>query len=320
MMDKILIITGPTGVGKTRCSLDIAKEFNGEIISCDSFQIYKYLNIGTDKIRAEDMDGVVHHNLDFVDPAEDYNSSLFKERTKDLIKDIKSRNKLPILVGGTGLYIHSIIYGLDFSGGKPNYELRKKLNDEIEENGLEYLYKQLIEIDENIKDLVDKNNKHRIIRAFEIYENTGDLPSKHLESFRNQKAAYDFLYIIINQDRQKLYENINSRVDQMFDQGLVHEIENLLKEGYNFDLKSFKAIGYKEFKDYFCGESSLDEVKEKIKQHSRNYAKRQLTWFRRVEEAKWMDKSFYKSEEEFYKDITKEIGEFLKKWIRLKNI
>lgn len=320
MMDKILIITGPTGVGKTKCSLDIAKEFNGEIISCDSFQIYKHLNIGTDKINKETMDGVVHHNLDFVDPAEDYNSSLFKERTKNLIKDIQSRNKLPILVGGTGLYIHSIIYGLDFSGGKPNYELRKKLNKEIEEKGLDYLYKQFLEIDENIKDIVDKNNKHRIIRAFEIYKNTGDLPSKHLDSFRGKKAAYDFLYIIINQDRQKLYENINKRVDQMFDQGLVQEVEGLLDQGYNFDLKSFKAIGYKEFKDYFYGESSLEDVKEKIKQHSRNYAKRQLTWFRRVEEAKWMDKSLYNSEEEFYKALTREIGEFLEKWIWLKNI
>lgn len=311
MINKILIITGPTGVGKTKYSLDIAKEFNGEIISCDSYQIYKYLNIGTDKIRNEEMDGVAHHNLDFVDPAEDYNSSLFKNRTKKLIKDIQSRIKLPILVGGTGLYIHSILYGLDFSGGKPNYELRKELEIELEKNGLDFLYNKLLKIDKNIETLINKNNKHRIIRALEIYKNTGELPSKHLNSFREKNAIYDFLYIIINDNRQRLYENINNRVDQMFEQGLVEEVQDLLKQGYDFELKSFKAIGYKEFKDYFYGNSTLEEVKDKIKQHSRNYAKRQLTWFRRVEEAKWMDKSLYKSNDEFYKALVEEIGEFI---------
>lgn len=315
MKDKILILTGPTGVGKTKNSIRLAEDFNGEIISCDSYQIYKYLNIGTDKIKKEQMKGIVHHNLDFVEPDEDYNTSLFKERTQKIIRDVTKKGKLPILVGGTGLYLHSIIYDLDFSGGKPNYEFRKKLEKEIEEKGIEYFYNYLISLDKDIEKIIEKNNKHRIIRALEIYENTKEAPSKHLNSFRENNSNYDFLYLIINQDRQKLYEKINKRVDQMFEEGLLKEVRDLVEKGYGFQLKSFKAIGYKEFRDYFSGSSDLNQVKEQIKQHSRNYAKRQLTWFRRVEEATWLDKDLYEDEEAFYCAMKDRVGEFLSKWL-----
>lgn len=311
MKDKILVLTGPTGVGKTKYSIQLAKDFNGEIISCDSYQIYKYMNIGTAKIKVEEMDGVMHHNLDFVLPDEDYNTSLFKARTEEKIKEILEKKKLPILVGGTGLYVHSIIHNLDFSGGKADLEKRKLIEKEVELNGLEYIYDKLFNIDKNIVNFVEKNNKHRVIRAYEIYLNTGESPVQYLKNFRNNDSKYDYLYIIINQERNKLYDRINSRVDEMLKEGLSEEIENLIKNGYDFDLKSFKAIGYKEFREFFQGTSSLKEVVNKIKQNSRNYAKRQLTWFRRVEEAKWINKDDFNSQDDFYKKLKFMVEEFL---------
>lgn len=311
MKNKLIVITGPTGVGKTKYSIEIAKRFDGEIISCDSFQIYKYLDIGTAKIKEEEKQGVVHHNLDFVYPDENYNIQLFQERTKNIIKDIIDRNKLPILVGGTGLYIHSILHNIEFSGGKSNPEVRSQIESEIEENGLDYVYEKLINIDSEISKTLDKNNRQRVIRAYEIYINTGESPVKHLNNFRNLESQYDYLYFILNDNRDKLYDKINNRVDQMIKDGLLNEINSLLSKGYTFDLNSFKAIGYKEFKDYFENRESLDNVIEKIKQHSRNYAKRQLTWFRRVENANWINKSNYNNDEEVVQYINSKIEEFL---------
>lgn len=312
-MKKIIILTGPTGVGKTKYSIELAKDINGEIISCDSFQIYKGMDIGTAKVKKEEMDGVVHHNIDIVKPDEEFNVALFQKRTEALIDDVVSRGSVPILTGGTGLYLHSITHDLDFDGGKSNSKIREKIEKEIDEKGLDYIYNKLLSIDKELENYLEKNNKHRIMRAYEIYLKKDENPKKYLENFREDGSKYDYLYFIINQDRQDLYARINRRVDKMVEEGLISEIEGLLDQGYNFDLRSFKAIGYKEFESFYNGEKTLDEVLEKIKQHSRNYAKRQLTWFRRVDEGIWMNKDDYKSEEDFYNKILNISKEFLER-------
>ncbi len=313
-MDKIIILTGPTGVGKTSHSIKLAKEINGEIISCDSYQIYKYMDIGTAKVTEDEAEGIVHHNIDIENPDGDFNVALFQNRTELLIKDIIDRGKVPILTGGTGLYLHSIIYDLDFSGGKKDLNIRRKIEKEAEEKGLQSIYDKLIAIDCNLANYLEINNRHRVIRAYEIYLTSGDNPMIHLNEFRTNPAKYDFLYLIINEQRDKLYKKINDRVDIMMSEGLLEEIKNLIKMGYGFELRSFKAIGYKEFKEYFEGNMSLEEVVDKIKQHSRNYAKRQITWFKRVENAIWLNKSDFDSEESFYKELLKKSKEFLNGW------
>lgn len=312
MKDKIIIIAGPTGVGKTKYSIEIAKKFNGEIISCDSFQIYKYMNIGTAKISDSEKENIVHHNLDIVYPDENFNTSIFKKRTIDLIEQVIEKKKTPILVGGTGLYIHSIIHDLDFSGGKGDKQLRLEIETEIKNNGINFIYDKLEEIDPEISKYLNKKNTHRVIRAYEMYLKTNTKPSIHLSNFRNNPSKYDYLYLIINDERKILYEHINKRVDKMIEEGLILEIENLIKKGYDFDLKSFKAIGYKEFGEYFNNNQSLDSVIEKVKQHSRNYAKRQITWLKKVDNGIWFNKYDYPNEKEFLNSINNKVEEFLK--------
>lgn len=310
-MNKIIIITGPTGVGKTSHSIRLAEDLNGEIISCDSFQIYKHMDIGTAKVTIEEARGIKHHNIDIVYPDEEFNVALFKNKTEDLIEEITNRGKVPILTGGTGLYLHSIIYNLDFSGGKKDTKIRNQIEEEIKANGLDSIYNKLIEIDNNISNYIERNNRHRTIRAYEILLKTGENPINHLKDFRTNTAKYDFLYLIINDKRENLYEKINKRVDLMMDNGLLNEIESLLNKGYGFDLRSMKGIGYKEFKDYFKDEKELDEVIDKIKQHSRNYAKRQITWFKRVEDGVWMNKNEFMDDEDFYNELLNKSKEFL---------
>lgn len=309
--NKLIILTGPTGVGKTKCSIELAKEFNGEIISADAFQVYKYMDIGTAKIMSDEMEGIKHYNLDFLEPDEDYNVSIFKENTLKDIELIKEKEKIPFLVGGTGLYIHSIINDLDFSGGESDEDLREKIENEIELYGLELIYNKLIAIDPEISKKIDKNNKNRVIRAYEIYLKTNESPLAHLDSFRKSSSDFDYLYIVINDDREKLYENINARVDKMVKDGLFEEVDFLLNRGINFDFNSMKAIGYREFSNFYDGFWSREETIDKIKQHSRNFAKRQLTWFRRVEESVWFNKNDYKNEEDFYKSLKNKVSEFL---------
>ncbi len=310
-MNKIIIITGPTGVGKTSHSIKLAEDLNGEIISCDSFQIYKYMDIGTAKVTVEESKGIKHHNIDIVYPDEEFNVALFKKRTEDLIEDITNRGKVPILTGGTGLYLHSIIYDLDFSGGKKDSDIRNKIEEEVKANGLDSIYDKLISIDKNLSNYIEKNNRHRIIRAYEIFLTKNDNPINYLKDFRSNPAKYNFLYLIINDKRERLYEKINNRVAIMMQKGLLDEIKSLLEKDYGFDLRSMKGIGYKEFKNYFNGQSELHEVVDKIKQHSRNYAKRQITWFKRVEEGVWMNKDNFSDEKNFYDALLNKSKEFL---------
>lgn len=311
MKNKIIILTGPTGVGKSSASIELAKSISGEIISCDSFQIYKGMDIGTGKIKKSEMQGIPHHNLDIIYPDEEFNVALFKRTTEELIESIIEKGRVPILEGGTGLYIHSLLYNLEFEGEESDKKIRERLEMEAETNGLEAMYDKLLKIDPDSPKYINSGNRHRIIRALEVYELTGKTPSDTLKNFREKRKKYNFLYFVINDDRQILYDRINKRVDAMVEEGLKSEIDNLLSKGYDFDLRSFKAIGYKEFRDYYEGLSSLDLVYDKIKQHSRNYAKRQITWFKREEDAIWLDKSLYSNEDEFTKDLIFKSKEFI---------
>lgn len=298
-MEKLLVLTGPTGIGKTELSLDIASKYNCEIISSDSMQIYKDMDIGTAKIDTSNT-LIPHHMIDIINPDVDFSVADFKKQTKLLITDINNRDKVPFLVGGTGLYINSLVYNLNFSNVEPNEEYREYLEEVISEKGLEYVYNELLVKDEEAALKIDKNNKKRIIRALEIVKFSDN---KETKKFREENDEYDLTMIGLNMDRQLLYERINKRVDIMVEQGLIKEVNDLLNQGYSKDLNSMKAIGYKEIISYLENEISLDEAIDLIKKNSRHYAKRQLTWFRRDKRIKWFDKLDKNLESEIYKYI-----------------
>lgn len=284
-MENLIIITGPTGIGKTELSLELAKKYKGEIISCDSMQIYKKLNIGTAKIDIKET-SIPHHMIDIVEPSDNFTVADFKNSAKKIITDINHRDRLPFLVGGTGLYINSLVYNLDFTETKPDYEYRNELREILEKEGSEFLYKKLKEKDKSMAEKIHKNNSQRIIRALEILKSG----NKKGENFREENKDYNLIYLGLNMDRAKLYEKINQRVDKMVNLGLVDEVKNLLDEGLDRNSQSLKAIGYKEVISYLDGDIDFDEMVDLIKKNSRHYAKRQLTWFRRDDRIKWFDR------------------------------
>lgn len=289
MKENLFIIVGPTGIGKTRVSISLAKALNGEVISADSMQIYKHMNIGTGKIRKKEMEGISHHLIDIVNPDEDFTVSNYKRSAKKIISEINSRGKLPIVAGGTGLYINSLIYDLNFTKVASNDKLRIELEDIGDEYGNEFLHNKLKEIDEKSAVKIHKNDRKRVIRAIEIYKVTGKPMSLHNKDFRKPNNEYNLTMIGLNMDRKKLYEKINSRVDLMIKNGLLEEVKSLLDMGYNKELISMQGIGYKEIIMYLEGDISLDESIELIQKGSRNYAKRQLTWFKRNEKINWIN-------------------------------
>ncbi|MDU5098872.1 MAG: tRNA (adenosine(37)-N6)-dimethylallyltransferase MiaA [Peptoniphilus grossensis] len=284
-MENLVIITGPTGIGKTELSLELAKKYKGEIISSDSMQIYKKLNIGTAKIDLNKT-SILHHMVDIIEPSDNFTVADFKNSAKKIITDINNRGVLPFLVGGTGLYINSLVYNLDFTETEPDYEYRDELREILEEEGSEFLYEKLQEQDRDMAEKIHKNNGQRIIRALEILKSG----NKKGDNFREENKDYNLIYIGLNMDRSKLYEKINQRVDKMIDLGLVDEVKNLLDEGLDKNSQSLKAIGYKEVISYLDGEIDFDEMVDLIKKNSRHYAKRQLTWFRRDKRIKWFDR------------------------------
>lgn len=284
-MENLIIITGPTGIGKTELSLELAKKYKGEIISCDSMQIYKKLNIGTAKIDLTET-SIPHYMIDIVEPSDNFTVADFKNSAKKIIKDINNRDRLPFLVGGTGLYINSLVYNLDFTETEPDYEYREKLINLLEKEGSEFLYKKLKKNDKSMAEKIHQNNGQRIIRALEILKSG----NKKGDNFREKNNSYNLIYLGLNMDRTKLYEKINQRVDKMVDLGLVDEVKNLLDEGLDKNSQSLKAIGYKEVISYLDGEIDFDEMVDLIKKNSRHYAKRQLTWFRRDDRIKWFDR------------------------------
>lgn len=289
MKEKLCVITGPTGIGKTNLSLALAKSLNGEIISSDSMQIYKHMNIGTDKIADSDMQNIPHHLVDFIYPDQDFTVSDFKINAKKIITDINSRDKLPIIVGGTGLYINSLVYNLNFAKVVNNADIREKYEAIVNANGLDFLHKLLERVDPISSSKISTNDKKRVIRALEIYETTGKPMSEDNQNFRKENEDYNLVMICLNMDRAKLYSRINKRVDSMFENGLVEEVKSLLEMNYNPESSALQGIGYKEIIMYLNDSLSLEESIELIKRKSRNYAKRQLTWFRRDSRFKWIN-------------------------------
>lgn len=283
-MDKIILIAGPTGVGKTAASVSVAKKIGGEIISADSMQIYRKMDIGTAKIMPDEMKGIPHHLIDVVEPDEDFSVKDFDDLSKAAIKEISGRSKTPVVAGGTGLYINSIVYDMDYNKVTTDSEFRDELWKYYEEKGTEELYNILLKHDPETK--IEKQNIKRVIRAIEIIKNNGEF-----RQFSNMKknSMYDIRMYVLYRERSKLYEIINSRVDHMVKSGLVDEVRSLLNDGLDKSCQSMKAIGYRQIISYLEGEYDLNTAIELIKRDSRRYAKRQLTWFRRYEDAVWIN-------------------------------
>ena len=290
MKKKILVIGGPTAVGKTELSIDLAKRLNGEIISADSMQIYKYMDIGSAKVSKGEMNGVVHHLIDVVDPSINFSVVDYKEQGEKAIKEIISRGKLPIIVGGTGLYINSLTCNMNFTKAEKDEEYRKELDKLANEHGNNYIHEMLKEIDPISYNEIHANNRKRVIRALEVYKLTGNPFSSYNAGEDFYKSEYDVHYYVLTMDREKLYERINLRVDIMMEKGILEECIKLKEMGYTSSMQSMQGIGYKEILYYLEGNVKLQEAINMIKQGSRNYAKRQLTWFRRDKRVTFLDK------------------------------
>lgn len=297
----LVILTGPTAVGKTNLSIQLAKKMNMEIISADSMQIYKYMDVGSAKVTEDEMNGVKHYLIDEVTPDYSFSVSEFQERANDYINQIVKKGKLLLVTGGTGLYLNSLIYNMDFAKSDADNELREMLRVELEENGIDYMYEKLKSLDEEAANRIHKNNTKRVIRAIEVC-----MSGKKMSDFSNDlklNEKYEPIIIVLNRDREHLYRRINKRVDIMISQGLEDEVKTLLNMGYSSDLVSMQGIGYKEIIKYLNNEYTYEEAIEIIKRDSRRYAKRQLTWFRRYENAKWFDLDNYNDEKILLDDV-----------------
>ncbi len=305
----LVILTGPTAAGKTSLSIALAKKIGGEIISADSMQVYREMNIGTAKITPEEMDGVPHHLVDIMTPDEAFNVVEFQRRAKDAMGDIISRGKIPIIVGGTGFYIQALLYDIDFSRHEEEEEYRQELYELSQTKGKEYLHGLLREVDPEYAESVHYNNVKKVIRALEYYKETGEKLSAHNEEQQKKESPYRFAYFVLNHERSILYDRINRRVDLMMEEGLEEEVRALVDKGYTKDLVSMQGLGYKEFFDYFEGQASLESVVDKIKMETRRFAKRQLTWFRREKEVIWIDKGQYENDLAILEDMINHLQE-----------
>ncbi len=285
----LIVVCGPTASGKTDLAIKLAKENNGEIVNADSMQIYKYMDIGTAKPTKEEQAGIPHYLMDFVHPNESFSVAKYCELAHNTIKDITDRGKTPVMVGGTGLYIDSVVNNITFSDIPSDKEYCDLLYNEAKINGNEYIYKKLQTIDSVAAEKISVNDTKRIVRALEIYHTTGKNITWHNEKSRSNPSPYNATYYAISHDRDKLYDRINRRVDIMLEKGLIDEVKYILSLGVSKDCTSMQAIGYKEIVMYLNGEVSLEKAVDMIKQGSRRYAKRQLTWFRANKNIKWLD-------------------------------
>ena len=302
---RLYIIAGPTAVGKTKASLLFAKKMNAEIISADSMQVYRGMDIGTAKLREDEMQGIRHHLIDILSPFDEFNIAIFKELAKKAIEDIHNRGKEAVLVGGTGFYIQSVLYDTDFTTGDCDKELRESLSLEYDKKGAEYMYNKLKELDEKAAESIHPNNKKRIIRAIEYALSNDKKISEHNINERAKKSPYNYKYFVLNLERKKLYNRIEQRVDMMLKQGLLSEVKKLHELGCNKDMVSMRGIGYKEILTYLEGGISLEEAGELIKKETRHFAKRQITWFKREKEAIWLDIDDFANEEDLVNYMTK---------------
>ena len=298
MKRPLIILTGPTAVGKTKASIGLAKALNGEIISADSMQVYKYMDIGSAKIRPEEMQGIPHYLIDELQPDEEFHVVRFQQMAKNAMEEIYAKGKIPIVVGGTGFYIQALLYDIDFTESNEDSAYRKELEQLAIEKGAEYLHDMLRKVDSVSADTIHANNVKRVIRALEFYQQTGEKISEHNEQERAKESPYDFCYFVLNDDRENLYERINLRIDQMLDEGLVEEVQSLKDKGYTRDMVSMQGLGYKEILDYLNGECTLEEAVYILKRDTRHFAKRQLTWFRRERDVIWIDKPSYNYDED----------------------
>jgi tRNA dimethylallyltransferase len=301
---KLVVITGPTAVGKTKLSIELAKRIGGEIISADSMQVYKYMNIGTDKISRDKMEGVPHHLIDFLDPHEDFNVFIFQKLVKEAIEGIASRGKVPIIVGGTGFYIQAVLYDIDFTETDEDETYRHELDKRALSEGVHVLHEELRAVDPESAAAIHENNSKRVIRALEYYKKTGRKISEHNTEQHQRTSPYDFKYFVLTDDREVLYSRIEKRVDQMIDEGLEAEVKELLAMDIPKAATSMQGLGYREMIGYLEGEYDLNRAVYLIKRNTRHFAKRQLTWFKRERDVLWIDKrDFNRNDEEILKEM-----------------
>ena len=284
---KVIVICGPTASGKTTLSIQLAQKINGEIISSDSMQIYKDMNIGTAKPDQQEMQGIKHYLLDFVEPNQRYSVADYKKDAENAIEDILQKGKVPIIVGGTGLYVDSLIYGIEYPNIEFDENYRKELERRVEKEGLEKLYEKAKKIDPQAMKKISRNDQKRILRVLEIYNATGKTKTEQEIESRKNEVKYDYRVFAINMDREKLYDRINKRVDIMIQKGLIEEVENLLKK-YNEFPTAMQGLGYKEVVEYIQGKVLKEDMIENIKRESRRYAKRQITWFKKNKQTIWI--------------------------------
>ena len=287
---KLVVLTGPTAVGKTKLSIELAKRIGGEIISADSMQVYKYMDIGSAKISQAEMEGIPHFLVDELEPSEEFNVVVFQQKAKKYMEEIYQRGHIPILVGGTGFYIQAVLYDIDFSEDDDNHQIRKELEALAEEKGADYLHHELEKVDPASAQAIHANNIKRVIRALEYYRLTGQKISEHNEEQREKESPYDFSYFVLNDHRDLLYQRIEQRVDEMAICGLVEEVRKLKEMGYDRSYVSMQGLGYKEILSFLEGEISLEEAIYILKRDTRHFAKRQITWFKREKNVLWVNK------------------------------
>lgn len=309
---RLIIVTGPTAVGKTALSVALAKRLCGEIISADSMQVYRHMDIGSAKITPEEMEGIPHYLIDVLEPDQEFNVVVFQELAKQAAAEIYSRGHIPIVAGGTGFYIQALVYDIDFTENDEDTAFRRTLEEQAKREGAEALYERLRAVDPESCESIHAHNIKRVIRAIEFYEKTGKKISEHNREQRQNDSPYNFAYFVLNDDRERIYERINVRVDLMMAQGLVEEVRALRESGCRKEMVSMQGIGYKELLSYLEGETSMEEAVYLIKRDTRHFAKRQLTWFRREKEVIWVDKTVFDHDSQkilnFMQDFLREKG------------
>ena len=289
----MIILTGPTAVGKSALSVELAKKINGAVISADSMQVYRHMDIGSAKVMPEEMQGITHYMIDELEPDEEFHVVRFTTMAKEYLKEIYAAGKIPIIAGGTGFYIQALLYDIDFTEQQCDEAYRRQLEEQAKEHGAGYLHEMLRKVDPASAEAIHANNVKRVIRALEFYHLSGQKISEHNETERQKQSPYNFAYFVLNDERAKLYERIDKRVDAMIEAGLVNEVQKLKDMGCSREMVSMQGLGYKEVLAYLDGEYTLEEAVYIIKRETRHFAKRQLTWFKRERDVIWLDKQTF---------------------------